>query len=808
MGVWDRIVNVFAESVPALSSKPEKEVLGADAVRGGIAIRRDAFVDLVFGSGMQRNPASTWQTFYAKRPMSVGLNLRGWGCTDTQLFDLLDEIREEPGTDGCITTLVDRFGKHPVDFVPGPEDRDKLAAEACRLYLTRVPGEFGWNQMLEDLPVGGLAHGVSIVQVMWAVRDGLLAPVAYLHEHPSQFLFQDDGALMVPENPSVANSKWRVAPRGKFVVYRQPELYHQAWGRSRLYGLRFLMQAQHLALKGWITFAEVAGVPLLLIKLPASDNQDQARDDAMEFLQNLGRSNGAVFARGEEIEAVSRTGSLTTTPNQSVVEWIERLKARVLTGGELTQSQGAKAGNFALGKIHDEGADDRVASMARRRDEAIQRCLVDPFVEWNFGKGVDVRVVTDTEDEDDAATTALVLETAIKLGVPVAIGEAREMLGLREPEPGEAVLTAPKPEPSPDPNGNGPNPSGRRESETRGEKGEEPENGDDDEEDDEEFSEFSDATNREAELLALEIQRRLDKIAAALKADNADAVASAIGDAVSRLEGAARDLGLERMDAVLSVLAGLEIPEAVAGAMEALGGARAFAFMEVMRASERIVPFPAAAVEDAPEAYKRSFEWMRARKIASKSEIEDMARAIARLDPTTTSYDVEQSLRRQVLAMKDSIGNEMASKFRDRVAKSVANGETVQQFLLDVDADVEAGKLPMGMDGYTELVYRQETANAYSEQRRHEYESGEIAPFVAGRRFSNAMLLSSRDTHKAINGLVVRKGSPADVAAGHPPWAFRCTCTFSTVIDADPASSSYREPADALERVRRIERFK
>jgi hypothetical protein len=306
----------------------------------------------------------------------------------------------------------------------------------------------------------------------------------------------------------------------------------------------------------------------------------------------------------------------------------------------------------------------------------------------------------------------------------------------------------------------------------------------------------------------LDIQGRLDRIGKALRAENADAILGAFGDALENVRKGAAKLGLVEMDAVVALLAGLEIPNAVTGAAEALGGARALALMEAMRATERILPFPAAAVENAPEAYRQSFEWMRSRKIASKSDVEDMARAIAKLEPTLTSYDLEQTLRRDVLAMKDSIGAEMTSRFRDRVASSVSKGETVAKFLSDIDADVEAGKLPVGMDGYTELVYRQETANAYSEQRRAQYENGEMAPFVAGRRFSNALLPSSRETHKAIHGLFVRKGSEADRAAGHPPWAFRCTCTFSTVIVADPTTDGPTEPENALARVRSIERFK
>jgi hypothetical protein len=261
------------------------------------------------------------------------------------------------------------------------------------------------------------------------------------------------------------------------------------------------------------------------------------------------------------------------------------------------------------------------------------------------------------------------------------------------------------------------------------------------------------------------------------------------------------------MDSVVGLMADLSIPNATTGAMEALGGARAWALMEAMKISERVIEYPAAEAGDVQEAYRASFDWMRSRRIASRSDVEAMARAIAKLDGRPDEA-VEQSLRRDVLAMQDSIGTEMTARFRDRVARSVANGDTVATFLADVDADVEAGELPAGMDGYLDLVYRQETANAYSEARREQYEGGEIAPFVAGRRFSNALLPSSRDTHRAIHGLFVRKGSDADRAAGHPPWAFRCTCTFSTVIVADPESDAPEEPADALERVRRIERFK
>jgi len=795
---WDRTVRAFAQSEPAVEM-PSRKVLAGDAIdRGGT--RTISISVPAFERAAMENPAARWNLIVSDRPASDGLNLSGYICGDLTLYDALDLSAEDPEVAAALRQIRNEFGTLPTSLASESREESvaKIIGEASKAIM-HVEGEFGWNAFLVTAGMMAIRHGFAVHQIFWHYHRGRLVPHSYRHEHPARFAFAEDGRLLVWDGTKLA-----IPPYGKFVVTRIPAPYGNGFGESQVYCLRFLIAAKRLAMKGWVTFAERVGTPILIFKIPADLDDKSAKTEVETVLKNLGRSDAIILSMGEEVETVQRTSATgAKSPQEAVLDYFDAAIAKVLTGGTLMLSKG-DGGAYALGKVQERTRDAGVAWYARILEESVTRGVVAPMIAWNWGE-TDEPIVfkIDTETKADAATLEITFRTARDSGLSIPEAWARKQLGIPMPEAGEPVLSPPKPEP-PAPGGGG------REGESKGGKTEDP-SGEGDDEEEPAFAEFSEsdrAANKAAADLALDIQGRLDRIGKALRAENADAILAAFGDALENVRKGAANIGLIEMDSIVALLAGLEIPNAVTGAAEALGGARALALMEAMRATERILPFPAAAVEDAPEAYKQSFEWMRSRKIASKSDIEDMARAIAKLEPTLTSYDLEQTLRRDVLAMKDSIGAEMTQRFRDRVASSVSKGETVAKFLADVDADVEAGKLPEGMDGYTELVYRQETANAYAEQRRAQYESGEMAPFVAGRRFSNALLPSSRETHKAIHGLFVRKGSEADRAAGHPPWAFRCTCTFSTVIVADPTTDGPTEPENALARVRSIERFK
>lgn len=804
-GIWNRIVDAFAESVPP----PTREELSGDAFEppkpgaigsGGagvkrIVVDRERFEQMLFGGG--RNPAAQLAVLRATRSVTNALGLVG-SIREPEVFNLFDEIAEDPAVASVEEAIKDAFGDLSWDIVT--DDPDGPGGEIAIWAKAALEKADGFRGARDALRGKGRAHGFSVAQVFWDYRDGTLLPVRFRHEHPSRFAFTRDWRLLI----SVAGELTEPPP-GKFVVFRLDPVYGNPFGTSALMPLRFLWAVKKGAMKGEVETARAFGRPFLVFTLTEkTQDKQEARDELLGVIRELDTTDGVVLGRGEEVEVMSRSLGSGGTPSANLVAYCDKMVSRLLSGADLVQGMGDEGrGSMALGNVHDRKFQARVARIARLEEDSWNG-LLEEMVRLNFGS-VDpdiVRFEIDTADERDVDASKVALDTARDHGLSIPEPVAREWLGVRAPLEGESVLVAP-------------GASGREGESAAASDDGSGDRGDDDEDPDEparfsetdadavEFAERGDLTTLRGEALSREVFARIEKIAAALTKENGDALRSAVAAALGRVSDS---LGADAtVGAVVETVAALSIPALDASVAEALASVRGLAMLDALETGAewiRNVPTTVALDDLAPE-YRAASEWMSRRKIASRAELKEMARAVSRLGSGIGADVLEQELRRDVIALARATNDGLATMFRDRLAESIGRGDTVKEFVASFD------NVPglAGMDGYLETVYRTETATAYSKERERAYNDPDLAPHVWGRRLHNGLLPSSRPSHIAINGLALRKGSEADRAAGQPPFSYNCTCTATMLIAADPATADYREPDDALTRVRGIERF-
>jgi hypothetical protein len=316
------------------------------------------------------------------------------------------------------------------------------------------------------------------------------------------------------------------------------------------------------------------------------------------------------------------------------------------------------------------------------------------------------------------------------------------------------------------------------------------------------------AGRRKLSAEAEEFLKRLLMIADTIYAENIDDLVDAVREAIGRLaefypEGAPLGPAAE-------TIAAFTVPELTAEIEEAIIATRGLAFLNAYRTSERFIPGAGSASlpDDIDPRYRDAAEWMVNRRIATRDDVRAMSRATSLLDSGRPPEEFERAIRQEVLALAKSPSLEMTKRFQTALGEAVGLGETVGKFVTQMDAAVADGMLPGGMDSYLRTVYRTETANAYGAQRRDAFNDPRIDPYVWGRQFFNAKLPTSRESHVAIDGLMLRRGSAADMAAGSPPFSYNCTCVEIALMSADPSTDrQYEEPPDALQLVQAIERF-
>jgi SPP1 gp7 family putative phage head morphogenesis protein len=310
-----------------------------------------------------------------------------------------------------------------------------------------------------------------------------------------------------------------------------------------------------------------------------------------------------------------------------------------------------------------------------------------------------------------------------------------------------------------------------------------------------------DDRGREFELTFVSI---LEGIARALKDTNEAAIIEAIREGLQRIR---ENYG---NDAIMTVgaaqVARMTAPLLDGDLAQAYAAIRIQAALATMRIASRAVPGIGVGVslDDVAPAYRAGIEWMLSRDIMTKTDVEDMVRAVSLISDGLNAAAAERTIREQVFALANARTEELTAQMTRLITGAVERGDTVGSFLQAMDDVLERGELPAMTDAYLETVFRTETANIYQRQRLASMND----PMVAGEIWGVELFAiddeRSRPTHAATDGLMLKKGSAAFNAwLPGPPYSYNCRCTSAPVMmgEAD------EEAPGALEIVQAIERF-
>lgn len=203
-------------------------------------------------------------------------------------------------------------------------------------------------------------------------------------------------------------------------------------GIARLAAWAYMCKAY--TVKDWLAFAEVFGMPLRLGKYGTSAREDEIRI-LKTAVANLGTDAAAVFPESmqvELIEAGNKGGS------SDFFDRLARYMDDQVSKGILgqTASSSGTPGRLGDDKLQGEVRDDIRDDDAESLEETINRDLIRPFIDLNFGPQqqypeVQIRAV---ENEDIAALVDA-LDKLVPLGLKVEQSVIRDKLGLPDPDP-------------------------------------------------------------------------------------------------------------------------------------------------------------------------------------------------------------------------------------------------------------------------------------------------------------------------------------------------------------------------------------
>jgi phage gp29-like protein len=287
-----------------------------------------------------------------------------------------------------------------------------------------------------------VGRGYSGMEIHWDVSSGQAVPSSFESLEHKRFLFQDATGI-VSKTPRLITDTDPMGidiPSWKVLMHR----YGGKSGsptRSGIYRVAaWMFLFKNYAIKDWVIFAEVYGMPLRIGKYaPGATEAD--KDALIQAISSLGTDAAGIISKSTEIEFVE-TASGTTSADlyKLLASFCNAEMSKAILGQTLTAEVGDK-GSYAASKTHNEVRLDLIRADARALAATIRQQLIRPLVGFNFGWDTALPGFGPVYDEDeDLQEKALWMMRLLDRGVKMPVKWVREQFKVPDPEPGEETV--------------------------------------------------------------------------------------------------------------------------------------------------------------------------------------------------------------------------------------------------------------------------------------------------------------------------------------------------------------------------------
>jgi phage gp29-like protein len=154
---------------------------------------------------------------------------------------------------------------------------------------------------------------------------------------------------------------------------------------------------------------------------------------------NIGRDFGAIIPKSAALEIIeSKHSSETSNVYKSMADWVDKQISKLVLGQTMTSDGGA---SLAQSKTHEEVRQDIADSDVMQIIDTINSALVVPYIDLNFGKqDTYPKIDLFKPDEKNIEQIILAVEKLGPRGLTVKADEVRSVLGLSNPDEGDAVI--------------------------------------------------------------------------------------------------------------------------------------------------------------------------------------------------------------------------------------------------------------------------------------------------------------------------------------------------------------------------------
>ena len=323
------------------------------------------------------------------------------------------------------------------------EGVDQAAADEVAAYCREVlAGLERYDEVLQHLSLA-MGRNVAVVENVWDVMEGELRLVDMVPVPFERLSFDAMGGVRVLTKNDLFEGI--ELPPNKFVVHTPHSVsgHPMRGGLLRATALTYL--GKHFALKDWLVFAEVFGMPVRIARYEPSATPEEKRE-LLSMLESLGSDASGIFSKAVELQFLEAGQGKAPPPYENICNFFNRELSKAWLGETLTVEtlSGQGGSNSSAPRVHNEVRLDLRQDDIVREGRTIRRDILGPIARLQFGFNVPVPFfMRQMAPPKDLTKLANVLNVAVNdLHMKVPARWAHDALGLPLAGDGEATLTA------------------------------------------------------------------------------------------------------------------------------------------------------------------------------------------------------------------------------------------------------------------------------------------------------------------------------------------------------------------------------
>ncbi len=318
------------------------------------------------------------------------------------------------------------------------EGVDRRRADEAAVYVREtLAGLEPFDDALRHLSLA-IGRNIALAENVWEIRGGDLALVDIVPIPFERITFDPAGRprVLTADEPVEGIE---ITP-GKFVAHtpHASSGHPMRGGLLRVTAMAYL--AKHFAMKDWMVYAEVFGMPLRVARYDASATPEEKRE-LLDMLQALGTDAVAIFSKAVELQLLEAGQGKAPPPYQAMCEFFNREMSKAWLGETLTVEPPREAAGTSM-EIHNQVRKEIRRDDIAREGRTIRRDVCGPLVRMRFGPDAPVPYFRRRfDDAGERQNLARLLSTAVNdLRMRIPASWAHNALGAPMAGEGEAVL--------------------------------------------------------------------------------------------------------------------------------------------------------------------------------------------------------------------------------------------------------------------------------------------------------------------------------------------------------------------------------